>query len=163
MKILLVGRGKMGRLLKETALAAGDEVLDMLGSDDLCKLESMEKADVVIDFSRPEALPALCDYVRRTGTPLLSGTTGTFKLWSMPKKSVSGSSHSSTRPKGTSTGILGCSSRMLFSASWVNMVKQGSRRGSEVRMYSPAISRGDPSSDRKAYRSFRFGSVFFHS
>jgi len=75
-KILLIGRGKMGRLLKETALAAGDEVLAMLGSDDMHALETMEKADVVIDFSRPEALPALAAYVRRTGTPLLSGTTG---------------------------------------------------------------------------------------
>lgn len=76
MKILLIGRGKMGRLLKETALAAGDEVLAMLGSDDMAQLETMEKADVVIDFSRPEALSALAAYVRRTGTPLLSGTTG---------------------------------------------------------------------------------------
>jgi len=33
-------------------------------------------ADVVIDFARPEALPEICSYVRRTGTPLLSGTTG---------------------------------------------------------------------------------------
>lgn len=33
-------------------------------------------ADVVIDFSRPEALPEICSYVRRTGTALLSGTTG---------------------------------------------------------------------------------------
>ena len=31
---------------------------------------------MVIDFSRPEALDAVCAYVRRTGTPLLSGTTG---------------------------------------------------------------------------------------
>lgn len=76
MKIILIGRGKMGRLLKETALAAGDEVVAMLGSDDLHKLADMEKADVVIDFSRPEALDAVCAYVRRTGTALLSGTTG---------------------------------------------------------------------------------------
>ena len=76
MKIILIGRGKMGRLLKETALAAGDEVVAMLGSDDLYKLADMEKADVVIDFSRPEALDAVCAYVRRTGTALLSGTTG---------------------------------------------------------------------------------------
>ena len=76
MKIILIGRGKMGRLLKETALAAGDEVVAMLGSDDLHKLADMEKADVVIDFSRPEALDDVCAYVRRTGTALLSGTTG---------------------------------------------------------------------------------------
>src|SRR5699024_2785721 len=33
-------------------------------------------ADVVMDFSRPAALPEIAAYVRRTGTPLLSGTTG---------------------------------------------------------------------------------------
>ena len=31
---------------------------------------------MVIDFSRPEALPEIASYVRRTGTALLSGTTG---------------------------------------------------------------------------------------
>lgn len=77
MKFLLIGRGKMGRLLKETALANGDEVVGMLGSSDVAELSEMGKvADVVIDFSRPEALPEICEYVRRTGTPLLSGTTG---------------------------------------------------------------------------------------
>ena len=77
MKFLLIGRGKMGRLLKETALANGDEVVGMLGSSDVAELSEMGKvADVVIDFSRPESLPEVCDYVRRTGTPLLSGTTG---------------------------------------------------------------------------------------
>ena len=33
-------------------------------------------ADVVIDFSRPETLEEVYRYVRRTGTPLVSGTTG---------------------------------------------------------------------------------------
>lgn len=77
MKFLLIGRGKMGRLLKETALANGDEVVGMLGSSDVAELSKMGKvADVVIDFSRPEALAEICEYVKRTGTPLLSGTTG---------------------------------------------------------------------------------------
>lgn len=77
MKILLTGRGKMGRLIRETAEAAGDEIVMALGRDDLDRLGSTGRvADVVMDFSRPEALPELCAYVRRTGTPLLSGTTG---------------------------------------------------------------------------------------
>ena len=29
-----------------------------------------------MDFSRPEAVPYIAEYVRRTGTPVLSGTTG---------------------------------------------------------------------------------------
>lgn len=77
MKIVLIGRGKMGRLIRETAHAAGDEVEAVFGHDDLEQLAKLGKvADVVIDFSRPEALSEICSYVRRTGTPLLSGTTG---------------------------------------------------------------------------------------
>lgn len=77
MKILLIGRGKMGRLIRETAEAAGDQVVAALGRSDLDTLGRMGRtADVVMDFSRPEALPEIRAYVRRTGTPLLSGTTG---------------------------------------------------------------------------------------
>ena len=77
MRFLLIGRGKMGRLIEATAQAGGDEVVAAFGHDDLGKLAGLGKvADVVIDFSRPEALPAVCAYVRRTGTALLSGTTG---------------------------------------------------------------------------------------
>lgn len=77
MKILLVGRGKMGTLIQQTAQNAGDTVVEALDQNDLARLDTMGKvADVVIDFSRPEALETVAAYVRRTGTPLLSGTTG---------------------------------------------------------------------------------------
>jgi 4-hydroxy-tetrahydrodipicolinate reductase len=67
----------MGKLIRETATAAGDEIQAAFGHDDLDRLGQLGKAaDVVIDFSRPEALPEIAAYVRRTGTPLLSGTTG---------------------------------------------------------------------------------------
>ena len=67
----------MGRLIAETAKAAGDEVVAAFGRSDLEQMASLGKvADVVIDFSRPETLPEVCSYIRRTGTPLLSGTTG---------------------------------------------------------------------------------------
>jgi len=73
---LLVGRGKMGRLIQETARAQGDEIAAALGREDLDRLGTLGGADVLIDFSRPGALPEIAAYVRRTGTPLLSGTTG---------------------------------------------------------------------------------------
>ena len=77
MRIVLIGRGKMGKLIQETAHAAGDQVEAAFGHGDLDQLAKLGKvADVVIDFSRPEALPEICSYVKRTGTPLLSGTTG---------------------------------------------------------------------------------------
>lgn len=75
MRFLLIGRGKMGTLIAETARASGDEVAAALGRRDLDTLGD-KHADVVIDFSRPEALPEIASYIRHTGTPLLSGTTG---------------------------------------------------------------------------------------
>ena len=77
MRIVLIGRGKMGTLIRETAAAAGDEIEAAFGRDDLDQLGKLGKAaDVVMDFSRPAALPEIAAYVRRTGMPLLSGTTG---------------------------------------------------------------------------------------
>ena len=76
MRIILIGSGKMGRLLEETAAAAGDDVVGVFNRANLASLADFaEPADVVIDFSRPETLPAVAEYVRRTGTPPLSGTT----------------------------------------------------------------------------------------
>ena len=77
MRYLLIGRGRMGRLIQETAQAAGDEIQASFGRNNLDRLGQLGRvADVVIDFSRPETLPEIVSYVRRTGTPLLSGTTG---------------------------------------------------------------------------------------
>ena len=77
MRIVLVGHGRMGRLIEQTALAAGDEIAAVVDIDNISDLEKLGKvADVVIDFSNPAALPAVAAYVRRTGTALLSGTTG---------------------------------------------------------------------------------------
>ena len=77
MRYILIGRGKMGSLIREMAQAAGDEIQAAFDVNDIDRLGSLGKvADVVIDFSRPGSLPEAASYVRRTGTPLLSGTTG---------------------------------------------------------------------------------------
>jgi len=77
MKILLIGHGRMGQLIEQTAIAAGDQVVGIIDIDNLADLNTLGKvADVAIDFSNPAALPTLADYIRRTGTPLLSGVTG---------------------------------------------------------------------------------------
>ena len=77
MKILLIGRGRMGRLVEQTALSAGDQIGGVIDVGNLADLGTIGRvADVAIDFSAPAALPAVADYVRATGTPLLSGVTG---------------------------------------------------------------------------------------
>lgn len=76
MKIFLSGYGRMGKMLEELATAKGWEVIGW--ADITCpeRYETAEKADVCIDFSGVGALPKLAEYIKRTQTPLVSGTTG---------------------------------------------------------------------------------------
>ena len=68
MKILLIGYGRMGRLIEQTALAAGDEIAAVVDIDTIGKLETMDRAaDVAVDFSNPAALPAVAAYIRQIG------------------------------------------------------------------------------------------------
>ena len=77
MNILLIGYGRMGKLIEQTATAAGDRIAGTIDLDNIDSLATLGKvADVAIDFSNPSTLAQVEDYVRRTGTPLLSGTTG---------------------------------------------------------------------------------------
>lgn len=77
MKILLIGHGRMGHMLEELINAADDlEIMAIVDAQNIDSLAVMEKADVAIDFSSPAVLPMVENYVRRTKTPLLSGTTG---------------------------------------------------------------------------------------
>ena len=76
MKIFLSGYGRMVKMIEELALAKGWEIVGW--ADITCpdRYDTAPKADVCIDFSGVGALPKLADYIRRTGTPLVSGTTG---------------------------------------------------------------------------------------
>ena len=76
MKVFLSGYGKMGKLIEEMAEEKGWTVVGR--ADVTCPevYETAPAADVCMDFSGVGALPHLAAYVRRTKTPLLSGTTG---------------------------------------------------------------------------------------
>lgn len=61
LKIAIVGTGKMGTLLKETAQNQGMEVVQCFekGIDDHCI-----DVDVVIDFSHPDNLESVLNFVQ---------------------------------------------------------------------------------------------------
>ena len=56
MKILIVGKGKMGSLLKTAAESAGYTVTGMADAFDLDAVNNAEPADMVIDFSHRDNL-----------------------------------------------------------------------------------------------------------
>ena len=76
MKIVLTGYGRMGHMIEEVAQEKGHEVIGRVDVTNVSDLKTMPAADVVIDLSHPAMLPALAEYVKRTGAALVSGTTG---------------------------------------------------------------------------------------
>ena len=82
LKIVIMGEGRMGSLMRSTAESMRDangspvfEVVAQIGFD-LSELEHAPAADAIIDFSNVVTLPAVTAYVERTGAALVSGTTG---------------------------------------------------------------------------------------
>lgn len=77
MRILIIGSGQMGTMIQETAASESVEVAAVFHTENIDSLECFdEPVDALIDFSSPQALPAVASYVKRTGTPLVCGTTG---------------------------------------------------------------------------------------
>lgn len=81
-KIVVMGAGRMGTLIRTIAEAARTEagepafeVVAQIGFD-LSELEGAPAADAIVDFSNVATLDAVAAYVRRTGVALVSGTTG---------------------------------------------------------------------------------------
>lgn len=73
MKLLLVGYGKMGRLIEELAPAHGCEISDRI---DVGTGNWQSPADVAVDFSTADALRANFSHYVERGLPAVIGTTG---------------------------------------------------------------------------------------
>jgi 4-hydroxy-tetrahydrodipicolinate reductase len=73
MKLLLIGHGKMGRLVE--TLAAG-EGFEIVGAVDEFTTTDWPAADVAIDFSIGAAVPATVARLARQRTQIVIGTTG---------------------------------------------------------------------------------------
>ncbi|MEM6771137.1 MAG: 4-hydroxy-tetrahydrodipicolinate reductase [Bacteroidota bacterium] len=78
MKIILLGYGKMGRIIEQLAVAAGDEVVLKVDEHnrDTVRPADLAGADVAIEFSRPEAAVNNIDLALQAGVPIVVGTTG---------------------------------------------------------------------------------------
>lgn len=78
MKIALVGYGKMGKTIERIALERGHEIVLKIThetTEDFTQ-ENIQKADVVIEFTSPEAAKYNVTNCLRAGVPVVCGTTG---------------------------------------------------------------------------------------
>jgi 4-hydroxy-tetrahydrodipicolinate reductase len=80
MKIALLGYGKMGKVIERIALERGHQIIARKSSNDT--FEGIEKADVAIDFSIPEAAVTNISYCIENKIPIVSGTTGWLENYS---------------------------------------------------------------------------------
>jgi 4-hydroxy-tetrahydrodipicolinate reductase len=72
-KLLLVGHGRMGRLVESLA---GEYGFDVAGAVTSGSANDWPAADVAVDFSVAAAVPSTVARMVRTGTPIVIGTTG---------------------------------------------------------------------------------------
>src|SRR6478672_13778137 len=78
MNIALIGYGKMGKAIEETALQIGHTVNLKINSKNAHELTNanLKKADVAIEFSNPQTAVANISACLAAGIPVVSGTTG---------------------------------------------------------------------------------------
>ncbi len=74
MKIALLGYGKMGHEIEKIALERGHQICLKKTTND--SFDELEKADVAIDFSVPQAAVANISAAIEKNIPVISGTTG---------------------------------------------------------------------------------------
>ena len=72
-KLALIGYGKMGQMLDRLAAEYG---FDVCARRDVDRPESLEGADVAIEFSTPQAVVGNVELVTGLGIPMVVGTTG---------------------------------------------------------------------------------------
>jgi 4-hydroxy-tetrahydrodipicolinate reductase len=84
LRVLIVGHGRMGRLVESLAPEAGVEIAGRVDIDNADRPEDWPAADVAIDFSTAAAVPANARRLAARGTHLVIGTTG----WQDQEESV---------------------------------------------------------------------------
>jgi 4-hydroxy-tetrahydrodipicolinate reductase len=75
-RVLIVGYGRMGRLVESLAPDAGVDVTGRVDIDNADRPAEWPAADVAIDFSTASAVPDNARHLARRGTHLVIGTTG---------------------------------------------------------------------------------------
>ncbi|MCH7401778.1 4-hydroxy-tetrahydrodipicolinate reductase [Belliella kenyensis] len=78
MNILILGYGKMGKIISEIAESRGHSIAAKINIDNRSDLDHLDadSIDVAIEFSQPEAAVENIKWAISKGIPVVSGTTG---------------------------------------------------------------------------------------
>ena len=78
MKIILLGYGKMGRIIEQLAGEDGHEIVLRVDEHNRSSIgpDELKASDVAIDFSRPDAAIPNIELCLQAGVPVVVGTTG---------------------------------------------------------------------------------------
>lgn len=77
MKVALIGHGTMGHVIEGKLLERGHEISGIISIGEIENINEIQQPfDVIIDFSHPNNLKMLLDYVGVHKTPLVIATTG---------------------------------------------------------------------------------------
>jgi 4-hydroxy-tetrahydrodipicolinate reductase len=112
MRILLVGHGKMGRMVEDLAGEFGCEVAgfldphDAAGGHDGPESERWLGVDVAIDFSSPDAVMKNVPVLARRGINLVVGTTGWQKDEAAVRRAVADTGAGIVVAPNFSTGVV---------------------------------------------------------
>ncbi|MFZ5555015.1 MAG: 4-hydroxy-tetrahydrodipicolinate reductase [Bacteroidota bacterium] len=87
MKIALIGYGKMGREIESVALGRGHEIVLKVNSQNPnFSIDELRKAEVAIEFSKPDFVIGNIKSCFNAGVPVVIGTTGWYNHYEQIKK-----------------------------------------------------------------------------
>ena len=153
MKLLIVGYGKMGRLIEELA---GEQGLEVAGRVDEGRAE-WAPADVAIDFSTADALRAnFAQYVERR-LPVVIGTTG----WSEEAKRFRAEAEEARLGVVASANFsIGVNVFQLVVAEAARLMKEQEQYGAFIHEAHHAAKRDAPSGTALLLREAMIGAGF---
>lgn len=107
MKIALIGYGKMGKAIEEVAAERGHDIVLRVSSSNLVDLTNgeLQKADVAIEFSRPENAVENIEHCFNAGVPVVVGTTGWYARLKDVKDKCEEKNHSFLYASNFSIGV----------------------------------------------------------
>jgi 4-hydroxy-tetrahydrodipicolinate reductase len=77
LKIVLMGYGKMGKAIENIALSRGHKMVQVFSSKSpATSPDAIPAADIIIEFTRPETAYKNLELSIKSGTPVITGTTG---------------------------------------------------------------------------------------